>query len=133
MRTYKGSCDCGKIRFEAEIDLSQGTFKCNCVLCTKARWWCASVKPEAFKLLADESMFGVYGPGPMGSRHFFCKACGIKPYGRGRAVEAGGEFVAVSLAALDDLDPLDWAEAPVRYLDGRNNNWFKEPAFVGHL
>jgi hypothetical protein len=47
--------------------------------------------------------------------------------------EIGGDFVSISLAALDDVDPTTIAEAPVRYMDGRNNNWFNPPAETRHL
>jgi hypothetical protein len=29
-RTYHGSCQCGAVRFECELDLAEGTSKCNC-------------------------------------------------------------------------------------------------------
>jgi hypothetical protein len=46
-RIYKGSCHCGRVRFECEVDLAGGTSKCNCSICTKSRFSKAIVRADA--------------------------------------------------------------------------------------
>lgn len=125
-QTYHGSCACGKVRFEVVLDLSQGTFKCNCTVCTKARLWAAPVKKDAFKLLSGENDLSVWGEKIL---HHFCKHCGIKVFGK----QADGDSMAVMLGVLDGLDPETWAAAPVTYFDGRNDDFSKPPEFTAHL
>lgn len=131
--TYKGSCHCGKVRFEADIDLDAGTGKCNCSICTKRRAWSALIKPEDFRLLSGADEMGEYQFGTMSGHYRFCRTCGIMPFSDGYLEQIGGAFVSVSLACLDDLDPSVLAEAPVTYADGRNNAWWNTPAETRHL
>jgi hypothetical protein len=65
--------------------------------------------------------------------HRFCKHCGVRTFGDGDVPQIGGKFVSVMLSCLDDVDPTELAEAPVRYQDGRNNNWQNTPAETRHL
>ena len=132
-QTYKGSCHCGKIRFEADIDLSAGTGKCNCTNCWKRRWWSAQIKPDAFRPLAGEELLSGYKKDAKGQGGF-CTSCGVTPYGFSPAAEWNdGDTFSINVACLDDLDPADLVAAPVKYMDGRGDNWWNPPAETRHL
>jgi len=133
LKTYRGSCHCGKVTFEADIDLAQGTGKCNCSICWKTRNWSVILKPSAFRLLSGADDVTDYQWGMKVGHSLFCKHCGCRPYGTGNVPEIGGEYVSVAVASLDDLDPADLAAAPVKYFDGRNNNWWNQPPEIRHL
>ncbi len=131
MTSYRGSCHCGDVRFMADIDLSAGTVKCNCSLCTKMRWWAALVKPGAFRLNGSLGL-GEYRFLTQRDGHFFCRRCGVHTHSTGESSTLGA-FVAVAVACLDDVEAEDLIAAPVRYLDGRNDVWDRAPDEVRHL
>ena len=97
LKTHHGSCHCGAVKFEADIDLEAGTGKCNCSICTKKRGWNAQIKPEAFRLLTDPAALSDYQFGSNSAHHVFCKACGVSAFGHGYVEEIGGAYVLTRL------------------------------------
>ena len=121
-KTYSGSCHCGAVRFAADIDLSKGTTRCNCSICTKARAWFAIVIAKHFHLIEGTDALADYQWTPPGSpkpklHYRFCRSCGVRAFAQGEQEALGGVFYAVAIAALDDADP-DALAKSIRYVDG---------------
>ena len=125
-KRYQGSCACGQLRFEADIDLSQGTHKCNCTHCWKRRWWTVKVAPEDFRLLTGTEVVDRSFKG--------CPSCGVVTHRHVPAFDWNPTpYVSVSVASLDDLAPAELLLAPVTFYDGRADNWWSTPAETRHL
>jgi len=119
-KTYTGGCHCGAVRFEADLDLSNGGTMCNCTICAKLGGVTTVVKPSAFRLLAGEDSLSSYTWATPTSQRRFCKRCGVQCFSKGHVEELGGDFVSVTLNALDDFDR---STIKVRHWDGLHNNW----------
>ena len=132
-KTYKGSCHCGAIAFEADLDLARGTSRCNCTFCTKTRAWKSFTQPAAFRILRGADKVASYHKHPDAPLKHFCPTCSVYTHETGHADYMGGDFVGVFVASLDDAEPAELIASPVRYADGRNNNWGSPPAETRHL
>ena len=133
-KTYHGSCHCGAVRFEADLDLAAGTGKCNCSLCTKIRNWNVVIKPAAFRLLAGEDALDRLpvrhhaGPPPLlpPLRHPRLQPR-RHPRDR-RRLRLGAARLASTTPPRPSSSP-----RPVHVSNGRDNDWMNPPAETRHL
>ncbi len=131
-KTYHGSCHCGAVRFEADLDLAGETSKCNCSFCRKSRLWKAIARADELRITAGEDTLTEYTVTGF-IAHCFCRRCGIKPFGRGHLEALGGTFYGVNLACLDDVSDAELSEAPVVFQDGAHDDWQHPPAETRYL
>jgi hypothetical protein len=117
----EGGCHCGAVRYRASVDLKAGTTRCNCRICTMSGNWGAFLRPGEFTLTAGHDDLADYRqPGGTTSLHF-CRKCGVRPFAHGDAPWMGGEYYSINLNCLDDQSLL--GGLPVRWFDGRHDNW----------
>jgi hypothetical protein len=81
MFTYRGSCHCGRVRFEvrAEIDHVR---ECDCSICHRRGALTFRVPTDALMLLTPWEELSLYEWGSKTAKDFFCPTCGILPFRR---------------------------------------------------
>lgn len=131
LRTYRGSCHCGAVRFEADLDLTAPTYRCNCSICSRNRFWPAIVKPEDFRLLTGSEMLTKYLFNTKRNEHHFCKVCGVRPFGIGNMPD-GQRIYGVNIGCLENATPEELAAAPIVYIDGKHDR-HAAPAITSYL
>ena len=132
LKTYQGSCHCGAVRFEADLDLTQSTYRCTCSICRRTRFWPAVAREEGFRLLAGESELTQYLFNTGKNQHYFCKHCGVRAFGVGTETPIG-KMYGVNLGCLEGIGEEELARLPITYVDGRSDRWQSSPEFFAHL
>ncbi|HET9958945.1 MAG TPA: GFA family protein [Polyangiaceae bacterium] len=100
-KTYRGSCHCGRVRFEVTAEISRAS-ACNCSICSRTGWLMTSVPAAQFKLVAGADAQTDYQFGKRTMHHLFCRTCGIRAFGK--YVADDQESIIVNLRCLEGLD-----------------------------
>jgi hypothetical protein len=131
LKTYSGSCHCGALKFEADLDLAQGTYRCNCSICRRTRFWPAVAVDGGFRILSGEDQLTRYTFNTHKNQHYFCKICGVRAFGVGNDTPMG-KMYGVNVGCLDDLTDKDLSELRITYVDGLHDR-FEPPQHFSHL
>jgi len=86
--------------------------------------------PNAFRLLAGESSLTEYRFHTQNAHHLFCKHCGVHTFGWAEDAQVGGKFYTPKIACLDNLTQgdIDSLMQHIKYVDGRNDDFAREPS-----
>jgi hypothetical protein len=130
-KTYAGSCHCGRVRFEADLDLTQPSFRCNCSICRRTRFWPAVARDGQFRVVAGEGELTEYLFNTRKNQHFFCRHCGVRAFGVGNDTPIG-KMIGVNIGCLEGVSEEERAKIPIVYIDGMHDR-MEPPAFIAHL
>jgi hypothetical protein len=113
--TYQGSCHCGNVRYEADLDLSKGGMACNCSMCGRKGTILTFVGEGAFRLKAGADAMTDYKFNRNVINHHFCSSCGVTSFAEGS--KDGKPMFAINIRCLEGVE-LD--KLPVKQFDGKS-------------
>jgi hypothetical protein len=114
-QTYRGSCQCGQVQFEAPLDLDN-TMVCNCSRCQRLGWVMAFAPRARVTISKGEGATTEYLFNKERIRHQFCPTCGVETYAFAQGRD-GTPMMAINVNCLDGVDP---RELTSKKVDGRS-------------
>lgn len=131
-KTYKATCHCGQVVIEADLDLAQSSFRCNCSICRRSRFWPAIALPEGFRIVAGESELTRYVFASQKNHHYFCRHCGIRVFGIGNETPIG-KMYGVNIGCLEGVTEEELSRIPITYVDGMHDRPDRAPEHFQYL
>jgi len=121
MRTYRGSCHCGRVAFEVKGRLDRVS-ECNCSICAKKGYLHWIVRRTAFRLLGSRDALTTYTFNTGVAQHHFCSVCGIASFYVPRSdpdkIDVNArclDGVDITQLRVDTFDGQNWESAHRRY------------------
>jgi hypothetical protein len=103
MTTHSGSCHCGAVKFEADLDLSQPVNSCNCSHCSRKGFLLAFIPAATFRQTTDAPLTE-YRFNREHIAHQFCPTCGVQAFAKGKHPATGLDIVAVNVRCIPGVD-----------------------------
>lgn len=98
---HRGSCHCGRVRFEVDAPANPAVLDCNCSICRMTGFLHLIVPAARFRLLSGGDDLVEYTFNTGAAKHRFCRQCGIKGFYVPRSHPHG---FSVNVRCLDDVD-----------------------------
>lgn len=92
----------------------------------------AVAKADGLRVTAGEGELTEYRFNSKKNQHFFCRRCGVRPFGVGNDTPIG-KMYGVNVGCLEGIGEEELAKLTITYIDGMNDRWQDTPAFFSHL
>lgn len=99
-KTYSGSCHCGDVRFEVDLDLDH-VRECDCSLCRKRGALNHRVHPSDLRIETPLEEMTLYQWHTRTAKDYFCPRCGMLPFRRPRTAP---QLWTINVRCLDGVD-----------------------------
>lgn len=80
LRTHRGGCHCGRVRFEVDAPATLQVLDCNCSMCRMTGFLHLIAPAARFRLLSGADDLTEYRFNTGTARHLFCRHCGVKGF-----------------------------------------------------
>ena len=134
LKAYRATCHCGQVAIDADLDLTQPSYRCNCLLMAAGAPYSGSaVATEAhFRIISGESELIRYVFGQEKNHHYFCRLCGVRVFGVGNDTPMG-KMYGINIGCLEGVTEDELSRIPITYVDGMHDRWDSSPEFFQHL
>ena len=110
-----GSCHCGKVKFEVEVEFDQA-LSCNCSICQRKGSLLVFVPADKFHLLSGKDNLTDYQFGKKVIHHYFCSTCGVTSFAAATTPD-GKDMRAINVRCLEGVDI---ASLKINHFDGKS-------------
>ncbi len=115
MKTYSGSCHCGKVKFSFKSEHITSGLVCNCSICEKKGATMSDFVISANDLqVSGKEHLNIYQFDTKVAKHYFCSSCGIYPFHE--TLRMPGSF-RVNLGCVEGVDT---NALEITLFDGKN-------------
>ena len=124
MKTYRGGCHCGRVKFEIDGPQHLTALECNCSICSMSGFLHVIVRKEQFRLETDMDSLNIYQFNTYNAQHIFCPKCGVKSFYIPRSHPDG---FSINLRCLSNIN---MGDITIQEFDGAN--WEKSIGGLSH-
>lgn len=103
MKTYRGSCHCGDVKFTIKTDLDYSV-RCNCSLCRRRGAIMVRCDQNDLHIHTGAELLTEYRFNTNVAIHYFCERCGVYTFHKMRKLP---DKYAINAGCIEDIDLSD--------------------------